>query len=75
MHKNVWYISLYNELFVNGEREIGDGRTVELFDRNRAYGAIGYAIKDNLKVQFGYMNQTTNSWSKNQLQFSLHHSF
>ena len=75
VHKNVWYISLYNELFINGEREIGDGRTVELFDRNRAYGAIGYAIQDNLKVQFGYMNQTTNSWSKNQLQFSLHHSF
>jgi hypothetical protein len=75
IQKNSLYLALYNELFINGQRDIGSGKTVELFDRNRAYGALGYALKDNLKVQFGIMRQTTNSWAKNQLQFSLHHSF
>lgn len=73
--KNAIYLALYNEIFINGEREIGDGRRVELFDRNRFYSALGYAIKDNLKVQAGYMTQTTNALSKGQIQLSLHHSF
>lgn len=68
-----WYASLYNEIFVNGGRDIGSGRTVEIFDRNRFYAAIGYAVKDNLKVQLGVMRQSTDNWSKNQLQLSLHH--
>lgn len=75
LNKNSIYIALYNELFINGERNIGDGRNVEIFDRNRLYGALGYAIQDNLKVQLGFMEQTTNSLSKGQLQLSLHHSF
>ena len=69
------YIALYNELFINGQRDIGDGKSVEFFDRNRFYSAIGYVIKKGMKVQFGIMNQTTNTWSKNQLQFSFHHNF
>jgi hypothetical protein len=39
------------------------------------YGAVGYVIQEGLKVQFGVMNQTTDSWGKNQIQLSLHHSF
>ncbi len=73
--KKAIYLALYNEIFINGEREIGYGRRVELFDRNRFYSALGYAIKDNLKVQAGYMTQTTNALSKGQIQLSLHHSF
>ncbi|MCP9199137.1 DUF2490 domain-containing protein [Gramella sp. GC03-9] len=73
--KGAVYLALYNEIFINGEREIGDGREVELFDRNRFYSALGYAIKDNLKVQAGYMTQTTDAWTKGQIQLSLHHSF
>lgn len=69
------YLALYNELFINGQRDIGDGRSVELFDRNRTYGAIGYSIKDNLKVQAGLMRQITDNWSKTQIQLSLHHNF
>jgi len=67
------YLALYNELFINGQRDIGDGNSVELFDRNRFYAALGYVIRNGLKVQFGIMNQTTDGWSKNQLQFSCHH--
>ena len=69
------YLALYDEIFINGQREIGQGRTVEFFDRNRFYSALGYALKDNFRIQLGYMIQTTNSLSKGQLQVSLHHTF
>ena len=75
MEKNTIYLALYNELFMNGQRTIGNGNTVEFFDRNRLYGAVGYVIQDGVKVQLGVMNQTTDSWGKNQIQLSLHHSF
>ena len=66
------YLALYNELFINGQRNIGSGNTVEIFDRNRLYLSIGYMIKKGLKLQLGVMNQTTDNWSKNQLQLSFH---
>jgi hypothetical protein len=67
------YIALYNELFINGERNIGNNRVVEIFDRNRTYGAVGYGLTNKLRVQGGYMQQTTDNWSKGQIQVSLHH--
>ena len=73
--KNTFYLAFYNELFINGERSIGDGREVALFDRNRSYAALGYQLSDGLKIQFGIMRQITTAWSKNQLQLSLHHNF
>jgi hypothetical protein len=73
MDKKTLYVAFYNELFINGQRDIGNGRSVELFDRNRTYGALGYAIKKNLKVQFGLMRQITDNWAKTQIQLSLHH--
>ncbi len=74
MEKSTIYLSLYNELFANMQRSTGVG-TVEVFDRNRAYAALGYGIANNLRVQLGYMQQTTNSWNKGQVQLSLHHKF
>ena len=73
--RGVVYLALYNELFINGQRDIGGGRSVEYFDRNRFYLGVGYGISDTLRVQFGLMNQTTDDISKNQLQFGLHHTF
>lgn len=73
--RNVIYLAFYNELFINGERKIGNGRTVELFDRNRLYTGLGYGLTDSMRLQLGYMNQTTTSYSKAQLQVSLHHTF
>ena len=75
LNKGAIYLALYNELFINGQRYIGNGNNVEIFDRNRLYGAIGYSITDNMKVQGGYMLQTTDNWSKGQIQLSLHHKF
>lgn len=69
------YLALYNELFINGQRNIGEGQVVELFDRNRAYAALGYSLSQGLRAQLGFMVQTTDAWEKRQLQLSLHHNF
>lgn len=68
------YLALYNEIFVNGQKDIGNGNSVSIFDRNRLYYGIGYIFKKGLKIQFGAMHQRTNSWGKHQLQFSFHHT-
>jgi hypothetical protein len=69
------YGAFYNELFMNGERNIGDNRQVALFDRNRTYLGLGYVLNKKVRFQLGWMNQTTDNWSKPQLQFSMHHNF
>lgn len=73
--KGAVYLALYNELFINGQRGIGNDRRVELFDRNRFYGALGYSLSDGLRIQLGLMQQTTDDWKKEQLQLSAHHRF
>lgn len=75
LSQNSIYLALYNELFINGERSIGNGNRVDFFDRNRFYSALGYSLRDNLKLQAGYMTQTTNAISKGQIQLSLHHTW
>lgn len=70
-HK-VLYLALYNEIFINGQENIGADRLVQRFDRNRTYLGIGYGISQKIRVQLGAMNQTTASWSKWQAQFSVH---
>ena len=69
------YLALYNELFINGERSIGNGNTVEVFDRNRFYAAAGYIIKNGLNVQLGILTQSTDTWTKRQLQVSVHNTY
>ena len=75
IEKGTVYLALYNELFINGQRSIGEGVTVELFDRNRTYGALGYGVSPKLNVQIGIMRQTSDSYAKNQIQLSLHQKF
>lgn len=75
LKEGAWYLAFYNELFINGERDIGDGREVELFDRNRTYGAVGYSLSDTLRLQGGYMWQYSDTVQKGQLQLSLHQAF
>ncbi|AZQ44327.1 DUF2490 domain-containing protein [Nonlabens ponticola] len=75
LDKNTMYFAFYNEIFINGERNIGEGRNVQFFDRNRTYLGLGYAVNDNVRFQLGWMEQTTASFQKGQLQFSMHHTF
>lgn len=73
--KKAIYLALYNELFINGEKNIGNNKTVEFFDRNRLYLGLGYSITNKIRVQIGFMNQSNNLLGKNQFQLSLHHTF
>lgn len=75
LSKGTPYAAFYNEIFINGETEIGDNRTVQFFDRNRTYMGVGYVARDNMRFQLGWMNQTTTAWKKAQFQLSMHHSF
>lgn len=75
LSQKAYYLALYNELFVNGEQEIGDNRTVALFDRNRTYLGAGYVLNPKIRFQLGWMNQKTDNWGKGQIQFSMHHNF
>ncbi len=75
MEEKTVYLSLYNEIFINGQRKISKDKEVEIFDRNRFYSAIGYMLKKDLKIQFGLMKQNANSWNKQQLQLSVHQTF
>lgn len=74
IEKGTVYLALYNEVFLNGQRFIGDGREVEIFDRNRTYAALGFGLIDGLNMQLGIMRQTNDNYAKDQLQISLHHT-
>jgi hypothetical protein len=71
LKKGVFYAAFYNELFMNGERSNGVS-DLELFDRNRTYFGLGYALSSSSRIQVGWMRQETENWTKGQLQFSLH---
>ena len=75
LSKGTPYFAFYNEVFINGERKIGNGRSAQFFDRNRTYLGLGYALTDKIRFQLGWMEQTTVNWQKGQLQFSMHHTF
>ena len=60
------YLSLYNEIFLN--------LNTPVFDRNRAYGALGYTINNHLKVEAGYMLQLYDNNHRGQFQLALFNS-
>jgi len=63
MDKNAIYLSGYNEIFLNTEKPI--------FDRNRLYGALGYVINKNIKIEVGLMAQSLENSNRNQFQIVI----
>lgn len=63
LDKNAIYLSTYNEIFINAENPI--------FDRNRLYGALGYVINKNFKIEAGFMAQTLENSNRNQFQIVI----
>jgi hypothetical protein len=59
MQNNKYYLSAYNEIFLNTKTSV--------FDRNRLYGGIGYNINTTIRIEVGYMNQFFERSSKDQL--------
>lgn len=54
-----WYLSSYNEIFLNTESSI--------FDRNRLYGGLGYRLNKKIRFELGYMDQFFETSSRDQL--------
>lgn len=75
LEKDAVYIALYNEIFINDLLNFRTERNIRYFDRNRTYLGLGYCIKKNLRMQLGWMNQTTIDWTKSQAQISAHCTF
>ena len=50
-----WFAALQNELFFNVQGK--DGLNGNVFDQNRAYGAMGYRLSKKMDLEAGYMNQ------------------
>lgn len=53
-----FYLSAYNELFLNTKSAV--------FDRNRVFGGIGYQLNQNIRLEVGYMNQFFETSSRDQ---------
>lgn len=59
MGEDTFYLSAYNELFVNGSNNY--------FDRNRVYAGIGYRLSPLIRFEVGYMNQIFSVGGRDQL--------
>ena len=53
-----FYLSAYNEVFLNTQSSV--------FDRNRVYGGLGYQLNKNVRIEAGYMNQIFENDSRDQ---------
>jgi hypothetical protein len=63
MEKGAVYLSAYNEVFLNTQSAV--------FDRNRVYGALGYVLGKNIKLEIGYMSQLYEKTNRNQFQVAI----
>ncbi|CAD7797210.1 hypothetical protein CHRY9390_00129 [Chryseobacterium aquaeductus] len=60
------YLSAYNEIFLNLDSPV--------FDRNRVYGALGFIINKNLRIEAGYMNQIQENKNRGQIQIGFYNN-
>ncbi|MGE8555687.1 MAG: DUF2490 domain-containing protein [Chryseobacterium jejuense] len=60
------YASVYNEIFLNFNSPT--------FDRNRVYGALGYVINKNMRIEAGYMNQIQENRNRGQIQIGFYNN-
>ncbi len=59
MEDKTFYLSAYNEIFINNQNV--------LFDRNRLYGGLGYRLSRLVRFELGYMNQFLNNGGRDQV--------
>lgn len=63
LDRGAWYLSAYNEIFLHADGTV--------FDRDRLYGAMGYVLKKDLRLEVGFMSQIMERRSRGQLQVVL----
>lgn len=66
MLPKTFYVSAYNEIFLH--------LNSPTFDRNRVYGALGYVINKNMKIEAGYMNQIQENKNRGQIQIGFYNN-
>lgn len=59
MTDNTWYISVYDEIFLNSKNVV--------FDRNRLYAGPGYKVSPKLRFELAYMTQMFSEGSRDQI--------
>ncbi len=62
-----FYLSGYNEIFLNTEKDV--------FDRNRLYGGLGFRLNSSLRFELGYMNQFLNNGNRDQINMVTFFNF
>ncbi|MCY0976621.1 DUF2490 domain-containing protein [Chryseobacterium wangxinyae] len=60
------YLSAYNEIFLNLDSPV--------FDRNRVFGALGFVINKNMRIEAGYMNQIQENKNRGQIQIGFYNN-
>lgn len=60
LEKNTIYTHFFNEVFIKANSP--------KFDRNRVYAGLGYAISPTKRIEIGFLNQTLDLSSRNQIQ-------
>ncbi|WP_143883396.1 DUF2490 domain-containing protein [Chryseobacterium binzhouense] len=66
MLPKTWYASAYNEIFLHFDNPV--------FDRNRVYGAVGFVINKNMRIEAGYMNQIQENRNRGQIQIGFYNN-
>lgn len=66
MLPKTWYASAYNEFFLHLDSPV--------FDRNRVYGAVGFVINKNMRIEAGYMNQIQENRNRGQVQIGFYNN-
>lgn len=66
MLPKTFYGSVYNEIFLHFNSPT--------FDRNRVYGALGYVINKNMRIEAGYMNQIQENRNRGQIQIGFYNN-
>ena len=66
MSPKTLYLSAYNEFFLHLNSPV--------FDRNRVYGALGFVINKNMKIEAGYMNQIQENKNRGKIQIGFYNN-
>ena len=66
MLPKTFYASAYNEIFLHFDSPV--------FDRNRVYGALGYVINKNMRIEAGYVNQIQENRNRGQIQIGFYNT-
>lgn len=59
----VFYLALYNEIFIQTEGNP--------FDRNRSYAGLGFRLNKHLRFELGYMNQFFTNSGRDQINLMI----